>query len=183
MVPGGCRGANGPIVAIGKLGDAQAARLIDATNRYVTPGFNDIHSLADDGSGPRGGFRDDNPIRRSAPHLVSQDIITVVVNPDGRSPWPLTDQCAQLEKNGIGPNAMLLVGHGTVRRRVMGQDVRRPAKPDEVVRMRALVKEVLHQGAVGMSAGPNTNRADGARPRKSSNSRRSCCAKNLWRTL
>ena len=144
---------NGRIVAIGKLGDAQAARVIDATGKFVTPGFIDIHSHADDGSGPRGGFRDDNPARRSAPNLVSQGITTVVVNQDGRSPWPLTDQRAQLEKNGIGPNAMLLVGHGTVRRRVMGDDVRRPARADEITRMRALVKEALQQGAVGMSAG------------------------------
>ena len=35
----------------------------------------------------------------------------------------------------------------------MGEDVRRPAKPDEIVRMRALVREALQQGAVGMSAG------------------------------
>lgn len=144
---------NGRIVAVGKLGDAQAARVIDATNKYVTPGFIDIHSHADDGSGPRGGLRDEDPIRRSAPNLVSQGITTVVVNQDGRSPWPVTGQRAQLEKNGIGPNAMLLVGHGTVRARIMGEDVRRPAKPDEIVRMRALVKEALQQGAVGMSAG------------------------------
>ena len=102
--------------------------MIDATGKYVTPGFIDIHSHADDGSGPRGGFRDANPVRRSAPNLVSQGITTVVVNQDGRSPWPLTEQRALLEKNGIGTNAMLLVGHGTVRRRVMGEDVRRPAR-------------------------------------------------------
>jgi N-acyl-D-amino-acid deacylase len=143
----------GRIVAIGPLADAQAARVIDATGKYVTPGFIDIHSHADDGSGPRGGFRDPDPVRRSAPNLVSQGITTVVVNQDGRSPWPLSEQRALLEKTGIGPNAMLLVGHGTVRRRIMGDDVRRPATADEIVRMRALVKEALQQGAVGLSAG------------------------------
>ena len=66
-------------------------------------------------------------MRRAAPNLVSQGITTVVVNQDGRSPWPVAEQRALLEKTGIGPNAMLLVGHGTVRRRVMGDDVRRPA--------------------------------------------------------
>ena len=144
---------NGRIVAIGPMPNAQATRVIDATGKYVTPGFIDIHSHADDGSGPRGGFRDPNPVRRSAPNLVSQGITTVVVNQDGRSPWPLSEQRAQLEKNGIGPNAMLLVGHGTVRRRVMGDDVMRPAKPEEITRMRALVKQALQEGAVGMSAG------------------------------
>ena len=144
---------NGRIVAVGPLPNAQAARVIDATGKYVTPGFIDIHSHADDGSSPRGGFRDADPVRRSAPNLVSQGITTVVVNQDGRSPWPLSDQRAQLEKNGIGPNAMLMVGHGTVRRRVMGDDVMRAAKADEITRMRALVKQALQEGAVGMSAG------------------------------
>ncbi|MGE0865652.1 MAG: amidohydrolase family protein [Vicinamibacterales bacterium] len=144
---------NGRIVAMGSLAGAQAARVIDASGKYVAPGFVDIHSHADDGSGPRGGFRDADPIRRSAPNLVSQGITTVVVNQDGRSPWPVAGQRAHLEKNGIGPNAMLLVGHGTVRRHVMGNDVRRPARPDEIVKMRALVKQALQEGAVGLSAG------------------------------
>jgi N-acyl-D-amino-acid deacylase len=144
---------DGRIAAIGQLRDAQAARVIDATGKYVTPGFIDIHSHADDGSGPRGGFRDPDPVRRSAPNLVSQGITTVVVNQDGRSPWPVAEQRTQLEKNGIGPNAMLLVGHGTVRQRIMGADVKRPARPDEIVRMRALVKQALQEGAVGLSAG------------------------------
>lgn len=144
---------SGRIVAVGALTGADAVRVIDATGKYVSPGFIDIHSHADDGSGPRGGFRDADPIRRSAPNLVSQGITTVVVNQDGRSPWPVADQRALLEKNGIGPNAMLLVGHGTVRRSVMGDDVKRPARPDEITRMRALVKQALQEGAVGLSAG------------------------------
>ena len=145
--------SGGRIVAVGKLAGAEAARVIDATGKYVTPGFIDIHSHADDGSSSRGGFRDPDPIRRSAPNLVSQGITTVVVNQDGRSPWPLSEQRAQLEQNGIGPNAMLMVGHGTVRQRVMGADVKRAARPDEITRMRALVKQALQEGAVGMSAG------------------------------
>jgi N-acyl-D-amino-acid deacylase len=144
---------NGRIVAVGALATAQATRVIDAAGKYVSPGFIDIHSHADDGSGPRGGFRDPDPIRRSAPNLVSQGITTVVVNQDGRSPWPVADQRSLLEKTGIGPNAMMLVGHGTVRRMVMGDDVRRPARPDEIVKMRALVKQALQEGAVGLSAG------------------------------
>ena len=144
---------SGRIAAVGALTGAEAARVIDAAGKYVAPGFIDIHSHADDGSGPRGGFRDPDPVRRSAPNLVSQGITTVVVNQDGRSPWPVADQRALLEKTGIGPNAMLLVGHGTVRRSVMGTDVRRPATADEITRMRALVKQALQEGAVGMSAG------------------------------
>ena len=144
---------DGRIAAVGPLANATAARVIDGTGKYVAPGFIDIHSHADDGSSPRGGFRDADAKRRAAPNLVSQGITTVVVNQDGRSPWPVSEQRALLEKNGIGPNAMLLVGHGTVRRRVMEDDVRRPARAEEVTRMRALVRQALQEGAVGLSAG------------------------------
>jgi len=143
----------GRIVAVGRLGDATATRVIDATGRYLAPGFIDIHSHADDGSSPRGGFRDENPQIRAAPNLVSQGITTVVVNHDGRSPWPVAEQRVQIEANGIGPNTMLLVGHGAVRSQVMGRDAQRPATADEVARMRTLVRQAMEEGAVGLSAG------------------------------
>jgi N-acyl-D-amino-acid deacylase len=143
----------GRIVGVGALGDSAATRVIDATGKYVAPGFIDIHSHADDGARVEGGLRDSNPDIRSAPNLVSQGITTVVVNHDGRSPWPVAEQRVLLEKHSIGPNAMLLVGHGTVRRQVMGNDARRPATPEEIVTMRTLVRQALAEGAVGMSAG------------------------------
>jgi N-acyl-D-amino-acid deacylase len=144
---------DGRIVAVGSLAGATASRVIDAAGKYVAPGFIDIHSHADDGSNARGGFRDEDPRRRAAPNLVSQGITTVVVNQDGRSPWPVAEQRALIEKLGIGPNTMLLVGHGTVRRRVMGEDVRRASTAEEWAKMRALVRQALQEGAVGMSAG------------------------------
>lgn len=143
---------DGRIVAVGRLG-GEATRVIDATGKYVSPGFVDIHSHADDGARASGGFRDQNAQIRAAPNLVTQGITTVVVNQDGRSPWPIATQRAQVEKNRIGPNTMLLVGHGAVRTQVMGRDSRRPATADEIVKMRALVKQALEEGAVGMSAG------------------------------
>jgi N-acyl-D-amino-acid deacylase len=143
---------DGRIVALGRLDDATATRVIDATGKYVTPGFIDIHSHADDGSRPRGGFRDANPEIRAAPNLVTQGITTVVVNQDGRSPWPIAEQRALIEQNRIGPNTMLLVGHGAVRTQVMGREAR-AATPEEITKMRALVRQALEEGAVGMSAG------------------------------
>ena len=144
---------DGRIVAVGVLRNATATRTIDAAGKYVSPGFIDIHSHADDGSSPSGGLRDEDARRRAAPNLVSQGITTVVVNQDGRSPWPVAEQRALVGKLGIGPNAMLLVGHGTVRRRVMGEDIKRPARADEVAKMRELVRQALREGAVGLSAG------------------------------
>ena len=143
----------GRVAAVGDLRGMRAARVIDARGKIVAPGFIDIHSHADDGASPRGGFRDPDARRRAAPNLVTQGITTVVVNHDGRSPLPIRDQRASLEKNGIGPNAMLMVGHGSVRREVMGSDFRRAATPDEVRRMRAMVRQAMQEGAVGLSAG------------------------------
>ncbi|MEX2271782.1 MAG: D-aminoacylase [Vicinamibacterales bacterium] len=144
---------DGKIVAVGRLGSATAARVIDAAGKFVAPGFIDIHSHADDGARERGGFRDENAQIRAAPNLVAQGITTVVVNQDGRSPWPIKTQRDLIEKNKIGPNTMLMVGHGAVRSQVMGRDSRRPATAEEVAKMRALVRQALQEGAVGMSAG------------------------------
>jgi N-acyl-D-amino-acid deacylase len=144
---------DGRIVAVARLGATKAATIIDATGKYVTPGFIDIHSHADDGSGPEDGLRDPNRARRAAPNLISQGITTVVVNQDGRSPWPISGQRTLLEKQGIGVNAMLLVGHGTLRRMVMKDDVRRGSTVAEQGRMRELLRQGLQDGAVGLSAG------------------------------
>jgi N-acyl-D-amino-acid deacylase len=146
---------DGRIAAVGLLSGSTADRVIDATGRYVSPGFIDIHSHADDGSARIGGatIRTNEPNRKAAPNIVSQGVTTVVVNHDGRSPWPIRDQRALLERQGVGPNVMLMVGHGTVRREVMGDDYERPATDAEIGRMRALVRQALDEGAIGMSAG------------------------------
>ena len=145
----------GRIAALGDLAGATADRVIDATGRYVSPGFIDIHSHADDGGSGGSGrsIRNDSTHRKSAPNVVSQGVTTIVVNQDGRSPWPVADQRATLERQGVGPNVMLLVGHGTVRGRVLGDDYRRPSTAGETVRMAALVRQALEEGAVGLSAG------------------------------
>lgn len=149
----GVRG--GRIVALGLLDGATADRVVDATGRYVSPGFIDIHSHADDGSADIGGstIRTDSLHRKAAPNVVSQGVTTVVVNHDGRSPWPVRDQRSLLESQGVGPNVMLMVGHGTVRRRVLGDDYQRPSTDAEIQEMKALVRQALEEGAVGMSAG------------------------------
>jgi N-acyl-D-amino-acid deacylase len=141
------------IVAVGRLQDARATRVINAAGRYVVPGFIDIHSHADDTGSPDRYIRSESAQRRSAPNLVAQGITTVVVNQDGRSLWPIRDQRALVERLGVGPNVMLMVGHGEVRRQVMGNDVQRPATAEEIARMRALVRQALQEGAVGLSAG------------------------------
>jgi N-acyl-D-amino-acid deacylase len=147
----GLRG--GRIARVGRLDSVRATRRVDARGKTLIPGIIDLHSHADDGARPSGGFRDQNAKRRAAPNLVMQGVTTVVVNQDGRSPLPIADQRATIEQLGIGPNTILLVGHGSVRARVMGTDFRRHARPEEIAAMRQLVRQAMRDGAWGMSAG------------------------------
>ncbi len=137
----------GKIAAIGHLKDASATRVVDAKGKYVCPGFIDMHSHAD------GGLGSADRRRRAAPNLVTQGITTVCVNPDGYSPWPLSAQRATYQKLGIGPNAVLMIGHGTVRRLAMKDDYKRPATAAEIARMRELVRLGMQDKAFGISAG------------------------------
>ncbi|MBA3887569.1 MAG: D-aminoacylase [Acidobacteria bacterium] len=132
------------IVAVGRLGNAPAQRTIDAGDRLVTPGFIDVHSHAAEGL-PHPDLRQGRP-------LLSQGITTVVVNPDGGGPVDLARQRAALTGGGVGPNVALLIGHGSVRRNVLGA-ANRPPTAEELDRMRALVRAAMDEGAYGLSSG------------------------------
>ena len=132
------------IAAVGRLPDALATTMIDAADRLVTPGFIDVHSHAGEGLS--------RPELRQAQPILAQGVTTVVINPDGGGPTDLAAQRLALETGGVGPNVALLIGHGSVRRAVMGSDNRRPT-PDELDRMRALVRRAMQQGAFGLSSG------------------------------
>ncbi len=132
------------IAAVGRLASATATTTIDAADRLVTPGFIDVHSHAAE-SLTRETLRQAQPI-------LAQGVTTLVVNPDGGGPVDLAAQRAALESGGIGPNVALLIGHAAVRRAVMGGANRNPT-PDELAKMRALVRRGMEQGAFGLSSG------------------------------
>ncbi|WP_419162173.1 N-acyl-D-amino-acid deacylase family protein [Candidatus Palauibacter sp.] len=144
---------DGRIAAVGDLGDATGDRVIELDDRTIVPGFIDIHSHADQGLDTAGSAGSDGARRRAAPNLVSQGVTTVVVNQDGRSPWPIAEQRGRLESRGHGPNAALMVGHNTIRAMALGDDFMRPATPAEVARMTELVQQGMAEGAYGLSAG------------------------------
>ncbi len=144
---------DGRIASIGILKGRRAGRTVDISGKIITPGFIDLHSHADDEGAILKGLRSSEARRRSAPNLVSQGVTVVVVNQDGRSAWPIGEQRARLEEVGFGPNVALLAGHGTIRELVMGDDFRRPASEGEIEQMRALVRQAMREGALGLSAG------------------------------
>lgn len=158
---------NGVIVAVDKLEDAKANRVIDAKGKYVTPGFIDLHTHADDTREQEKskGLRSPEKKRRAAPNLVSQGITTVVVNQDGRSPASIKQQRQELEESKFGPNAVLLVGHNSIRYFALAKNpkkeidlaeiknMQRYATEVEIEKMKKLVREGMEAGAYGVSSG------------------------------
>jgi N-acyl-D-amino-acid deacylase len=132
------------IVAVGDLEGARARRVIDADGLYVAPGFIDVHTHA--------GEALDEPGLSAARPLLSQGITTVVINPDGGGPVDLAAQRAALLKDGLGVNVAQLIGHGSVRRRVLGMEDRAPTA-EELERMRELVRAGMEEGGFGLSSG------------------------------
>jgi N-acyl-D-amino-acid deacylase len=132
----------GRIAAIGNLAEAASSRSVDAAGRVLAPGFIDVHTHIE-------GSIEKLP---RADNYVMDGVTTVVTGNCGGSWRNLGEAFARLEKLGLGLNVSSLVGHNTVRREIMGT-VNRPATPDELERMQALVDQGMRDGAVGFSTG------------------------------
>ncbi|MBI3790101.1 MAG: amidohydrolase family protein [Gemmatimonadetes bacterium] len=78
---------------------------------------------------------------------------TIVVGVDGSSHRPLRDFFAHLEAAPAAVNVASFAGHGSVRAEVMGKDFKRMASDPEIAKMRALLKDDLAAGALGLSTG------------------------------
>jgi N-acyl-D-aspartate/D-glutamate deacylase len=131
------------------VGDAAGARLaarrrLDVTGLVVAPGFIDPHAhvLLDLGAA--------NTSRLDG--YLAQGVTTVITGNDGGGPLDVAGTLARWTRNGLGANAGVLVGHGTVRQRVLGmRDV--PADAAALDSMRALVRTAMQGGALGLSSG------------------------------
>ncbi|MEO7133615.1 MAG: amidohydrolase family protein [Vicinamibacterales bacterium] len=132
------------IRAMGSLGSATAKTVIDAADRYVTPGFIDVHSHA-------GGGLATEELKHGQP-LLAQGLTTVFVNPDGGGPIDLAAQRATYEKQHIGTNVGQFVPHGSIRREVMAMSDRDP-NASELARMVELSRKGMIDGGVGLSSG------------------------------
>src|SRR6478752_3044420 len=132
------------IRAMGSLGSATAKTVIDAQDRFVTPGFIDVHSHA----GP--GLATDE-LKHGQP-LLAQGLTTVFINPDGGGPINLAEQRLVYEKQHIGTNVGQFVPHGSIRREVMGMTDHDPSAA-ELARMVELSRKGMVDGGVGLSSG------------------------------
>jgi len=133
---------DGRIAAIGRLGSAQAARVIDAKGRIAAPGFIDVHTHVE-GTVER--------VPRGDNYLLD-GVTTIVTGNCGGSEVKLAEWFSGLETRGLGLNLASLIGHNSVRREVMGT-ANRQATPEELARMSELVERAMKDGAVGFSTG------------------------------
>jgi N-acyl-D-amino-acid deacylase len=154
---------DGHIAAIGHLDSATAKQTIDAAGMVVAPGFIDM----------LGQSESSILVNPHLPSKIYQGITTEITG-EGGSAAPLTDALraadranyehykidpawntfreffGRLEKQGMGINLASYVGATQVRRVVIGDGDRAPT-PAELDRMKALVRDAMYDGAVGLS--------------------------------
>jgi N-acyl-D-amino-acid deacylase len=131
------------IVDVGGAGPKPREAVVDGRGLALAPGFIDTHSHGSDQI-----F--DLPDATAA---TSQGITTIVVGQDGDSPYPLRRFFKRLERRPAAINVAAYVGHGTLRDKVMGDDFKRHATPDEIEEMRRLLEKEMAAGALGLSTG------------------------------
>src|SRR6202040_2169122 len=153
----------GKIAAIGNLSADARTRTIDAQGKVVAPGFIDM----------LGQSEMTILVDPRLPSKIYQGITTEITG-EGGSIAPLNDAIiqidhpgyehykitpdwrtfrqyfARLEKQGMGINLASYVGATQVRRMVLGDDDKQPT-PEQLEQMKALVREAMKDGAVGIS--------------------------------
>ena len=157
----------GKIAAVGDLKRKSAERTIAASGMAVCPGFIDFHSHSDD----------DLLIDSRAESKIRQGVTTEVTGQDGDSMAPLTEEMrikmderwrkeygtvvdwtdfagyfSRLEARHMAVNIISMVGQGTLRACVLGEDNKFATSAD-IAAMQNLAQQAFQQGAYGISSG------------------------------
>jgi N-acyl-D-amino-acid deacylase len=131
------------ILEIGELEAKSGERVVKGDGLVLAPGFIDVHNHSTE------GLREE-PLAETQ---VSQGITTLVLGPDGDSPWPIAAYLKERADAPAAVNVMTMVGHETVRTLVMGKDYNRGATPEEIAKMAGYVEQGMREGALGLSSG------------------------------
>ncbi len=152
------------IAAVGDLSAAEAPTVIDATGLAVAPGFINMLSWATESLLVDGRSQSD----------IRQGVTTEIFG-EGSSMGPLTSEMKrrriaeqgdiryditwttlaeyleELERRGVAPNVASYVGATTIREHVIGLEDKAPT-PEQLDEMRALVRQEMEAGALGIGS-------------------------------
>jgi len=152
------------IVALGDIGNATATVEIDVQGLAVAPGFVNMMSWANQTLIEDGHSQSD--VRQG---------VTLEIMGEGNSMGPLNDDMKNdlvgfqtdirydvewtsldeylkyLERRGVSPNVASFIGAATPREYVIGHEDR-PPTPEELDQMRALVRDAMEDGALGVAS-------------------------------
>ena len=132
----------GKIADIGPFKQLPGETVLDVKGMLVSPGFIDLRSLV-----PAAIGKD-----LAVSSLVTQGVTTAVLGSDGTGPYSVEDFMLPFDEKPPAVNIAMLVGHGTVRKQIMGPDYKRPATADEIQRMTELITDAMTQGAFGLGS-------------------------------
>jgi dihydroorotase/N-acyl-D-amino-acid deacylase len=157
---------DGKIAAVGRLPNAAAGRVIDARGLTVAPGFIDLltpsdYTLLVDGKAESkirqgvtseilvGGPESAGPILGPAVPEFDKELARYGLRRDWTT---LGEFFARVQRQGTSVNIASYVGSGQVRMDVIG-NVDRPATALEMEKMKELVEQAMHEGAIGLGSG------------------------------
>ena len=137
---------DGKIAAIGRLANRSATRAIDGAGLIVAPGFIDIHNHSDE------TILEDG----DAQSMVRQGVTSMIFGEGGSAApseqWKdFSGYFAELQRRGISTNIGTYLGSSTVWTKVHGNRAG-PVSADELNQMRAVVREAMEQGALGVAS-------------------------------
>jgi N-acyl-D-amino-acid deacylase len=132
---------NGKIVKVGRINPNEATEIIDAQNKIVAPGFIDVHAHVED------IFNNPN-----AENFIRMGVTSLVTGNCGGSATDINKFLGQMKEQPLAVNLGTLVGHNSVRSKVMGLDNRAPTV-DEQKEMEQAVEQAMKDGALGLSTG------------------------------
>jgi len=134
------------IIYVGKNKTINSDHVIDANGRYVLPGFIDPHTHSMD------ELTSDDPNTRQNKNYLFQGVTTVFNGNDGFGDPDILGTVETLSEVGIGTNTALFIGHGALRKSIIGGTKRAPT-PAEMGKMKTSIDAGMQAGALGLSTG------------------------------
>lgn len=129
------------IVRVGRFERADTKHVIDAKGQIVAPGFIDVHAHTEDIF--------NNP---TAENFVRMGVTSLITGNCGGSATDIAEFLGRFKTKPLAVNLGTLIGHNSVRSKVMGLDNRDPSS-EEQAKMNELVEQGMRDGAVGLATG------------------------------